>query len=230
MIYRKIPQCRICQSREGDKIDKDLIARATKQTILDRYRGSFTTERPLTLACINNHWKHLKKAMEDAALGLVQTGSLDSALSEALVPHDRARQQVFSVGVQQQVQEIHALEALVLSTFSDLQQVSEVDESALTDDEKYAMINRRDRLRISAAGVVHKLAQVKQMALESHHEHHEQEKGRLVFRMLELFRKVLLSVPQQYHPDVTADLKDRVRDDDEINGLLKRQASVPVTP
>jgi hypothetical protein len=210
-MYRKIPQCRICRSPYGDKIDLDLLQRMTYGRLLEKYAPLFPEDRPLTRASLKGHWKHLKAAVAVEAVARV-------AASQNHQAHSSERQEIFEVAVQQRINEIEVLEQLVVSGLTDLKQIGPKE-----GENDFAVLNR-DRVRRNTASIVMDSAKVKQMALQAEEDRHRLEKGRVVFRMFQLFARALETAPIEYRAHVAAQLKVVIRDDDEINALIREQS------
>jgi hypothetical protein len=220
-LYRKVPQCRICKSQHGDSIDRDLLGRKTYQQILDKYAPLFPEDRPLTRTVLKSHWKHFKKAVEVTAVQRISHTLAPVALAEHLPPQEPERQAVFEAAVQDRVDEIQIMEKLVKSGLKDLDIIQHKE-----GENEFAVLNR-DRVRKSTADIVMSSAKIKQMALQAEEDRHRQEMGRLAFRMFQLFGRSLEALPLENRGVVAAQLKEFIRDDDELNSLMKDQASKP---
>lgn len=221
-MYRKVPQCRICRSNHTAEIDQDLMQRMTYQQIVDKYSASFTEDRPITKEVVKSHWKHFREAVEVSAIE--RTKPLAIALAENLQPQSTESQQVFESAVHARVNEIEVLEQLVVSGLDDLKRIGPQE-----GETEYAVLNR-DRVRRNTASIAMDSAKVKQMAVQADEDRHRLEKGRVVFRMFQLFARALETCPVEYRSLVASQLKSVIRDDDEINSLLKEQASRPAMP
>jgi hypothetical protein len=224
MIYRKVPQCRICRSKVGDKIDLDLLHRVSYKQLMLRYGEHFSEEKPLTKSCLQGHWKHLREAIDVAAIQ--QKPNVPAVLSPANEPHDPVRQEIFADAVRTRVNEIEILEELVVSGMEDLKKLQRKS----TDDEDSWDVVNRDRVRRNTASITMDSAKVKQMAVQADEDRHRLEKGRVVFRMFQLFARALETCPADYRGLIASQLKEVIRDDDEINALLKEQAGRPAVP
>lgn len=218
-LYRKVPQCRICRSEHGEAIDRLLLSRKTYRQILDEYAPQFPIDRPLTEGVLKTHWKHFKKAVEVTAVQRIAQTLPPVALAEHLPPQEPARQEVFEAAVQERVDEIAIMEKLVKSGLKDLDVIAHKE-----GENEYAVLNR-DRVRKSTADIVMNSAKIKQMALQAEEDRHRQEMGRLAFRMFQLFGRALEAMPLEHRGIVAAQLKEFIRDDDELNTLMKDQAA-----
>lgn len=219
MMYRKVPQCRICRSPHGADIDRDLLQRQTYGTILDRYSSLFPEDKPLTRAVLKSHWKHFRDAVEVTAMQRASAPAV--ALAENLPPQEPERQRVFETAVRDRVNEIEIMEELVVSGLDDLKRIA-----AQEGENEFAVLNR-DRVRKSTADIVMSSAKIKQMAVQADEDRHRLEKGRVVFRMFQLFARALETCPVEYRGLIASQLKEVIRSDEEINALLKEQASRP---
>lgn len=222
-MYRKVPQCRICRSAVTADIDQDLVQRVTFATILNRYASHFTEDKPLTKAVVRNHWRHFREAVEVAAVQRAAPAPA-AALAEHLLPQPPEGQKVFENAVRTRINEIEVLEDLVVSGLDDLKRIGPQD-----GETEFAVLNR-DRVRRNTASIVMDSAKVKQMAVQADEDRHRLEKGRVVFRMFQLFARSLETCPVEYRSLVSTQLKEIIRSDDEINALLKEQASRPAVP
>lgn len=223
-MYRKVPQCRICRSQYTAQIDQDLTQRLTYQQIIDKYSAKFPEEKPLTKDVVKSHWKHFRDAVEVSAIERIRPQAI--ALAETYPVQPVEAQQVFEAVVRERVNEIEVLEQLVVSGLEDLKKL----QRKATDDEEGWDVATRDRVRRSTASIVLDSAKVKQMALQADEDRHRLEKGRVVFRMFQLFARSLETCPIEYRTMVAAQLKSAIRDDDEINALLKEQSTAPAVP
>lgn len=223
-LYRKIPQCRVCRSPHGDKIDQDLVLRKSYKVLLETYGPLFPEDKPLTKGCLQTHWKHFREAVDLAALTRSAMPVAEAALSPNYPPHGETRQEIFEAAVQQRVNEIEVLEQLVHSGLDDLQRIQ-----AKEGENEFAVLNR-DRVRKSTADIVMSSAKVKQMAVQADEDRHRLEKGRLIFRMFQLVGRAFEALPLEFRSVVAAQLKEAIRDDDELNSLLKEQAAKPALP
>lgn len=221
-LYRKIPQCRICRSEHTAGIDRDLLQRKQYNVILDKYSPLFPADKPLTKAVLKSHWKHFKMAVEVEAIERV--APLAVALAENRAPQSPESQQVFEVAVRTRVNEIDVMEDLVQSGLDDLKRIGPKD-----GENEFAVLNR-DRVRRNTASIVLDSAKIKQMAVQADEDRHRLEKGRVVFRMFQLFARALETCPLEYRGVIASQLKEVIRDDDEINTLLKEQSSRPAIP
>lgn len=217
-LYRKVPQCRICRSEVTAEIDNDLVQRVTYATILNRYGSRFSVDKPLTEAVIRNHWRHFRAAVEVTA---IKRTAPAAALVEHLAPQPPDAQKVFQNAVRTRVNEIEVLEDLVVSGLEDLKRIGPQD-----GENEFAVLNR-DRVRRNTAAIVMDSAKVKQMAVQADEDRHRLEKGRVVFRMFQLFARALETCPVEYRSLISSQLKEIIRSDDEVNALLKEQASRP---
>lgn len=218
-LYRKIPQCRICRSEHTADIDRDLLQRKQYRVILDTYGPLFPEDKPLTKAVLKSHWKHFRTAVEVEAVQRV--APLASALAENRAPQSPDSQQVFHAAVRERVNEIEVMEELVNSGLDDLKRIAPKD-----GENEFAVLNR-DRVRRNTASIVLDSAKIKQMAVQADEDRHRLEKGRVVFRMFQLFARALETCPLEYRGLIATQLKEVIRDDDEINSLLKEQSSRP---
>jgi hypothetical protein len=220
-LYRKVPQCRICRSNQCTNIDRDLMQRMTYRRIIEKYASHFPPEKALTLKGLRRHWKHVKDAVEVEAIARIRNVP---ALDEANVPHGPDSQRIFNAAVETRVDEIQIMEKLVKSGLTDLDHIARKE-----GENEFAVLNR-DRVRKSTADIVMSSAKIKQMALQADEDRHRLERGRIVFRMFQLFGRALEAAPVDYRGLVAAQLKETIRDDDEINSLLKEQSSKPSLP
>lgn len=218
-LYRKVPQCRVCRSPHGEDIDRALLGRKRYKQILETFASKFSEERPLTEKVLKTHWKHFKQAVEVTAVQRISATLPPAALADNLQPHDEGRQGVFEAAVQERIDEISTMEKLVKSGLEDLDRMKPKE-----DENEFAVLNR-DRVRKSTADIVMGSAKLKQMAVQAEEERHRQEMGRLAFRMFQLFGRSLEAMPLEYRGVVAAQLKEFIRDDDELNSLMKDQAT-----
>lgn len=221
MVYRRVPQCRICTSTVVDKIDKDLLNKVSPSNVVKTYAQFFTPEAPLTKACIRGHWRHFKSAVDTVAVARAQVLPSVPTLSQANIPHDPTSQQVFEAAVQEKVNEIEIMDKLIQSGLADLNALA-----PQPGENEFRILNR-DRIRRSTAMTVMDSAKVKQMALQAEEDRHRMEKGRVIFRMFQLFSRALEACPVEHRSIIASQLKEVIRDDDEINQLLKEQAARP---
>jgi hypothetical protein len=220
-LYRKVPQCRVCRSNQCANIDRDLLQRMTYRRILEKYAALFPPEKELSLKGLKRHWKHMKDAVEIEAIARVKPLA---TLNDQYPAHGPEGQQVFEAAVQTRVNEIEVLEKLVISGLSDLERIGPKD-----GENEYAVMNR-DRVRRNTASIVVDSAKVKQIAIQADEDRHRLERGRIVFRMFQLFGRALEGAPLEYRGVVASYLKEAIRSDDEINSLLKEQSSRPALP
>ncbi len=218
-LYRKVPQCRICKSSHGDEIDRALLGRKTYGVILETFAPLFSEERPLTRKVLKSHWKHFKQAVEVVAVQRISEVHVPAALSESAEPQPPASQKVFESAVQERIDEIQIMEKLVKSGLEDLDRMK-----AKEGENEFAALNR-DRVRKSTADIVVNTVKVKQLAIQAEEDRHRQEMGRLAFRMFQLFGRALEAMPIESRGVVATQLKEFIRDDEELNSLMKDQAA-----
>jgi hypothetical protein len=226
LLYRKIPQCRVCKSSIGEHIDSDLLQGISYGQIIKSYGHHFDPTGPLTDNSLRNHKKHLLAAIEMAAAAAKAATPPQTALSPALSPHNTARQRIFDAAVKDKINEAEVLEAMMTSGLEDLKRLAPPDDPLQKDTEVLV----RDRVRKNLSNIAIGSAQVKQMQLAADNDRHRLELGRIAFRMFEIFRRALEACPADYRGLVGTQLKDAIRNDDEINTLLREQAGPrPVT-
>lgn len=227
LLYRKVPQCRVCKSSVGEHIDSDLLQGVSYKQIISSYGRHFDPTGPLTDNSLRNHKKHLLAAIQMAAAAQKAATPTQTALSPSLNPHGTARQRIFDAAVKEKVNEAEVLEAMIVSGLEDLKRHAPPEDPNKTDTEVLV----RDRIRKNVSNIAIGSAQVKQMQLAADTDRHRLELGRIAFRMFELFRRSLEVCPADYRGLVGSQLKDAIRNDDEINELLREQAGPrPVTP
>lgn len=223
-LYRRVPQCRICSSGHADEIDRELVGRTRYGLILEKYGPLFSVDKPLTKNVLKNHWRHFKEGVETVALDRVASIQVPPVVAAGSPPQAPGSQQVFEAAVQERVNEIEAIEKLVKSGMDDL------DRNEYKPNEDNLALGRRDRLRRNTASIIVESAKIKQMAIQADEDRHRLEKGRVIFRMFQLFGRALETCPNEYRGVIASTLKEVIRDDEEINSLLKEQASRPALP
>lgn len=226
LLYRKVPQCRVCKSSLGEHIDTDLLQGVSYKQIINSYGHHFDPTGPLTDNSLRNHKKHLRAAIDMAAAVAAAATPPQTALSPALEPHNDARQRIFSAAVKDRINEAEVLEAMMVSGLEDMKRLPYPDDPNKIDTD----VLIRDRVRKNLSNIAIGSAQVKQMQLAADTDRHRLEMGRIAFRMFELFRRALEACPADYRGLIGSQLKDSIRNDDEINELLREQAGPrPVT-
>lgn len=224
-LYRKVPQCRVCKADPslGTRIDKMLLAGENRGIIVEMYSPQFPLHAPLTKEVLKSHWRHMKTAVEATAIARIQPPA--STLNPANDPQDPARMQVFEAAVKKRVNELEAVTDIMDSSMADL------DRLAYHPNETREDMLRRDRLRLNAATIVEKSAKIRVMQLEADEEKHRLEKSRVAFKLFTIMSRVMESIPEEFRAEVIHRLKEGVRQDQEINELLKAQsAAKPPTP
>lgn len=226
MLYRRVPQCRVCTSEHGDKIDRDLVARLPYNKIVEKRGSLFPPEKPLTKACLFSHWKHLKDAVDEiVATEIASIRHLPATLNPGNPAMPDSRQIIFQEMVESRLDEIATIKKLADSGLKDLELLEKTRDNRLgpsgilVEDADDTLT--RNKVRRDTAAVIEASAKVKNMATEADEDLQRLDKARLVFRMFELMKNALSLVPETIRPLVTNNLKDGLRADDELRELLR---------